>query len=41
MSNTIKVGQLSINYLIDGTSQGTMGIFEILVPPESNSPPAA
>ena len=39
MSNTIKVGQLSINYLIDGTSQGTMGVFEILVPPESNSPP--
>jgi len=35
----IKVGQLSIRYLIDGTATGSMGVFELGVPPKSNVPP--
>ena len=35
----IKVGQLKINYLIDGTASGGMGVFELTVPPGSNVPP--
>ncbi|WP_347710756.1 cupin domain-containing protein [Geothrix sp. SG200] len=35
----IKVGQLEIKYLIDGAAKGTMGVFELLVPPGSNVPP--
>lgn len=35
----IKVGQLSIRYLLDGTGDGTMGLFELSVPPGSNVPP--
>jgi uncharacterized cupin superfamily protein len=38
-SETIKVGQLGITYLIDGAAKGTMGVFELLVPPGSNVPP--
>lgn len=39
-SSAIKVGQLSIRYLLDGTRTGTMGMFELSVPPGSNVPPA-
>jgi quercetin dioxygenase-like cupin family protein len=35
----IKVGQLSIRYLIDGSATGGMGVFELSVPPNSNVPP--
>lgn len=35
----VKVGQLSIQYLIDGSSSGSMGIFELKIPPGSNVPP--
>ena len=35
----IMVGQLKINYLIDGTASGGMGVFELTIPPESNVPP--
>jgi quercetin dioxygenase-like cupin family protein len=35
----IKVGQLGIRYLIDGSGTGSMGIFELSVPPGSNVPP--
>ncbi len=35
----VKVGQLSIQYLIDGSSSGSMGIFELTIPPGSNVPP--
>jgi len=35
----IKVGQMSIRYLIDGTATGGMGVFELGVPPSSNVPP--
>ena len=35
----IKVGQLGIRYLIDGSASGSMGVFELIVPPGSNVPP--
>ena len=35
----IMVGQLSIRYLIDGSSTGGMGVFELGVPPKSGVPP--
>ena len=35
----IKVGQLGIRYLVDGSQSGSMGIFELTVPPASNVPP--
>ena len=38
-STTIKVGQISIRYLMDGARVGTMGMFEMSVPPGSNVPP--
>lgn len=38
-ASEIKVGQLSIRYLLDGARTGTMGMFELSVPPGSNVPP--
>ncbi|MEW5833574.1 MAG: cupin domain-containing protein [Pseudomonadota bacterium] len=35
----IHVGQLTIRYLIDGSSTGSSGIFELIVPPGSDVPP--
>jgi quercetin dioxygenase-like cupin family protein len=35
----IKVGQLGIRYLMDGSQTSSMGIFELTVPPASNVPP--
>lgn len=35
----IKVGQLTIRYLVDGSRAGTVGLFELIVPPDSNVPP--
>ena len=35
----IKVGQLTIRYLVDGSETGGMGVFELTVPPGSNVPP--
>ncbi|HEX3635696.1 MAG TPA: cupin domain-containing protein [Paraburkholderia sp.] len=35
----INIGQLSIQYLIDGTATGGMGVFELTVPPSSQVPP--
>lgn len=41
MSTTeIKVGQLGIRYLIDGSQTASLGMFELTVPPGSNVPPA-
>ena len=37
--STIKVGQLSIRYLVDGSQTGSVGMFELIVPPGSNVPP--
>jgi quercetin dioxygenase-like cupin family protein len=36
----IKVGQLGIRYLMDGSQTSSMGIFELTVPPASNVPPS-
>lgn len=38
-TDPIKVGQLEISYLIDGAAQGTLGVFELSIPPGSNVPP--
>jgi quercetin dioxygenase-like cupin family protein len=38
-SEPIMVGQLKINYLIDGTASGGTGVFELTVPPAANVPP--
>jgi quercetin dioxygenase-like cupin family protein len=35
----IKVGSMTIRYLIDGTARGGLGVFELSVPPNSNVPP--
>lgn len=35
----IKAGQLGIQYLIDGSDSGSLGMFELTVPPASNVPP--
>lgn len=40
MNNTeIKVGQLGINYVLDGSGTASLGAFELTVPPGSNIPP--
>jgi quercetin dioxygenase-like cupin family protein len=36
---SIHVGQLKIQYLIDGTATGGMGVFELTVPPNAHVPP--
>jgi uncharacterized cupin superfamily protein len=38
-SEPINIGQLSIQYLVDGAATGGMGIFELTVPPGSQVPP--
>lgn len=38
-NNEIKVGQLGINYIVDGSGSGSLGMFELTVPPGSNVPP--
>ena len=38
-SSMIKVGQLGIKYIVDGTSTSSLGVFELTVPPGSNVPP--
>jgi len=35
----IRIGQLGINYIVDGSSTGSIGMFELTVPPGSNVPP--
>ena len=35
----INVGQLRIQYLIDGSATGGLGVFELTVPPRSQVPP--
>jgi quercetin dioxygenase-like cupin family protein len=37
--SVIKVGQLTINYIVDGASTASLGMFELTVPPGSNVPP--
>ena len=38
-ASEIHVGKLTIRYLIDGSSTGSSGIFELTIPPGSNIPP--
>jgi uncharacterized cupin superfamily protein len=38
-SSVIKIGQLSINYIADGSGTSSLGLFELTVPPGSNVPP--
>ena len=38
-TNEIKVGQLGINYIVDGSGTDSLGMFELTVPPGSNVPP--
>ena len=35
----LKLGQLGINYIVDGSESGSVGLFELTVPPGSNVPP--
>ena len=35
----VKAGQLGISYIVDGSHTGTLGMFELTVPPGSNVPP--
>ncbi|MEJ2361209.1 MAG: cupin domain-containing protein [Gammaproteobacteria bacterium] len=35
----IKVGQLEIHYLVDGASQGGLGLFEMSIPANAHVPP--
>jgi quercetin dioxygenase-like cupin family protein len=35
----IKVGQLGISYIVDGSHTESLGMFELTVPPGSNVPP--
>jgi uncharacterized cupin superfamily protein len=39
-SMEIHAGQLGIRYLVDGSGTGSLGLFELTVPPGSNVPPA-
>jgi quercetin dioxygenase-like cupin family protein len=38
-ANEIKIGQLGINYILDGSQSASLGVFELTVPPGSNVPP--
>lgn len=38
-SDVIKVGQMEIRYLVDGSKSGGLGVFELVVPPGANVPP--
>ena len=37
--SVIKIGQLGINYIVDGASTSSLGMFELTVPPGANVPP--
>ena len=38
-SSPISIGQLTVNYIVDGCETSSMGMFELTVPPGSNVPP--
>jgi quercetin dioxygenase-like cupin family protein len=37
--NVVKVGQIEIRYLVDGSEKGGLGVFELAVPPGAFVPP--
>jgi uncharacterized cupin superfamily protein len=39
LPEVIRIGKLEVRYLIDGTANGGMGVFELRVPAGSNVPP--
>jgi quercetin dioxygenase-like cupin family protein len=39
MSQVVKIGQLEIQYLVDGARQGGLGLFELKVPAGAHVPP--
>jgi quercetin dioxygenase-like cupin family protein len=39
MSQVVKVGQIEIRYLVDGTQHGGLGLFEMKVPAGAHVPP--
>jgi uncharacterized cupin superfamily protein len=38
-TSEVRIGQLSIRYILDGSATNTIGLFELTVPPGSNVPP--
>src|SRR3954471_1248881 len=38
-ASEIRVGQLGINYILDGSQTASLGMFELIVPPGSTVPP--
>lgn len=38
-ASPVRVGQLEIRYLLDGSAANHLGVFELTVPPGSNVPP--
>jgi len=38
-TSSIRVGQLEIRYLVNGAEEGTLGVFEMVVPPNAHVPP--
>ena len=38
-TSEIRVGQLGIHYVVDGSDSASIGLFELTVPPDSNVPP--
>ncbi len=39
VASEIRVGQLRIDYIVDGSQTASLGMFELTVPPGSNVPP--
>jgi quercetin dioxygenase-like cupin family protein len=38
-TSEIRIGHLAIDYIVDGSATGSIGMFELTVPPASNVPP--
>jgi len=38
-TSEVRIGQLGIRYILDGSTTNTIGLFELTVPPGSNVPP--
>lgn len=39
MSQVVKIGQMEIRYLVDGSQAGGLGLFELTLPPDAHVPP--
>ena len=38
-TSEVRIGQLGIRYILDGSATNSIGLFELTVPPGSNVPP--